>query len=93
MATFFMFGQYSRDSIRSISAKRTEKADSIIKGYGGTLRSVYALLGEHDLVIIAELPGIQEALQVSVELTKDSGISFASVPALPVADFDRMFEK
>ena len=72
MTTFFMFGNYSRDAVKGIAAKRTAKAEELIKGFGGKLRSVHALLGEYDLVLIAELPGVQEAMHVSVEISKDS---------------------
>ena len=90
MATYFFFGNYSRDAVKGINAKRTAKAEALIEGFGGKLRSVYALLGQFDLVIIAELPGIQEAMQVSVEISKETSISFVTSPALPVADFDSL---
>jgi len=90
MTTFFMFGKYSKDGLKGVSTKRTEKASSLITGYGGKLRSVYALLGDNDLVIIADLPGIQEAVQVSVDINKETGIAFSTVPAIPVADFDNL---
>ena len=92
MTTFFMFGKYSKDSLKGIAAKRTEKAEALIRGFGGTLRSIYALLGEYDLVIIADLPGVQEAAHASIELSRDSGISFTTSPAIAVADFDMMFD-
>jgi hypothetical protein len=40
--------------------------------------------------MIAELPAVPEALQVSIALTRKTGIRFRSAPALPVADFDRL---
>ena len=91
MTTFFFFGNYTRDAVDGIDASRTERAERIIQGYGGKLRSVYALLGVHDLVMIADLPGIPEAVKVSVEIMRDTGVQFATAPALPVAEFDRFF--
>ena len=92
MTTFFMFGKYSKDAIKSIAAKRTAKVEELIQGFGGKLRSVYALLGEYDIIIIAQLPGIHEALQTSIEIEKETGISFSTSAAVAVADFDLMFE-
>ena len=92
MTTFFMFGKYTKDAIKGIAAKRTAKVEELIQGFGGKLRSVYAMLGEYDLIIIAELPGIQEALHVSIDITKETGISFSTSAAMTVADFDMMFE-
>lgn len=92
MATFFMFGKYAKEALKGITAKRTARAEKLINGFGGKLRSVYALLGQYDLVIIAELPGIQEALHASIELTKETGIAFTTSAAVAIADFDLMFE-
>lgn len=90
MTTFIFFGSYTRDAIEGIDARRTKDAEQLIGGFGGKLRSVYALLGESDIVMIADLPGVPEALQVSLALTRKTGIAFRSAPAVPVADFDRL---
>ncbi len=90
MTSFFLFGSYTQDALDGIDADRTKKAEEVINGYGGKLHSVYALLGEYDIVMIVDLPGVPEALQVSMTLTRDTGIAFSSCPAIPVADFDRL---
>ena len=92
MTTFFMFGKYSKDAVKGIAAKRTAKTEQLLAGFGGKMRSVYALLGEYDLVIIADLPGTQEAVHASIEITKETGISFTTSPAIAIADFDILFE-
>ena len=90
MTTYFLFGRYTRDALDGINSKRTERADAIIQGFGGKLKSVYALLGEHDIVIIADLPGVHEAIHASVEISRETGISFTTSAAIPVVDFDRL---
>ena len=90
MTSFFLFGSYTQDALDGIDADRTKKAEEVISGYGGKLHSVYALLGEYDIVMIVDLPGVPEALQVSIALTRDTGIAFSSCPAIPVVDFDRL---
>lgn len=90
MQTFFFFGTYTRNAIEGIDARRTKQAEETITGFGGKLRSVYALLGDTDIVMIADLPGVPEAVQVSIALNQRTGIRFSSRPALPVADFDRV---
>jgi uncharacterized protein with GYD domain len=89
MTTFFLFGKYSAASIKEVSAKRTVAAAATVKKLGGELKSGYALLGEHDLVLIVELPGISEALKCSLALSRQSGIAFTTAPAVPVEQFDR----
>jgi len=54
MATFFMFGKYTSEAAKRISAERTEKAREAIEKLGGRVREIYVLLGEYDLVIIAD---------------------------------------
>ena len=90
MATYFMFGIYSTDALESISAGRTNDAERLIAKYGGKVNSMYALMGEQDLVLIVEFPDVQHAMQASVALSKRTGISFSTSPAVEVAEFDQL---
>lgn len=91
MAVFLMFGKYSSEAIKGMSAGRTKQATEIIGDYGGSVKSMYALLSDKDLVLITEFPGIDEVMKASVALTKLTGIAFTTSPAVAVEDFDRMF--
>lgn len=93
MATYFMFGKYSADAIKGISAGRTEKANKLIEKNGGEVKSIYALLGEKDLVIIVTFPGSKQALKSSVAISKLTGIAFTTCEAIAVKDFDRMISE
>ena len=90
MATFFMFGKYSPEAMKTMSSKRTTKAVDVIKKYGGKMISMYALLGEKDLVFIVTLPAMEQAMKASVALHKLTGISFSTSPAVTVEEFDRL---
>ncbi len=90
MAKFLMLGKYSADAVKGIAAERTKKAVSAIEKAGGTVESMYALLGDHDLVLMVDLPGTAEAMKISIEIAKLTGISFRSMPAIPVDEFDRI---
>ena len=92
MATFIMFGKYSRDSIGEISAKRTEKAKELIKKNGGEIKAGYSLLGKTDLILIVELPDSKLAMKTSIGLSKMLGISFTTSPAVSMEDFDKLME-
>jgi uncharacterized protein with GYD domain len=92
MATFVMFGKYSAEAVKEISAERTEKAAALIKKHGGELKSGYVLLGEKDLVLIVELPGTEQAMKTSLALTNLLGISFTTAPAVSIKDFDKMMK-
>jgi len=90
MATYVMFGKYSPDVLKNVSAQRTDQALDVIKKYGGEYKAAYALLGEIDLMVIVELPDIQHAMQASAALTKLLGVSFHTVPAVSVEEFDKL---
>ncbi|MGA9351357.1 MAG: GYD domain-containing protein [Anaerolineae bacterium] len=92
MPTFFMFGKYSIDALKEISAERTKNATAIVGDCGGEIKAGYALLGETDLVLIVDFPGVKEAMKASVELTKLLGISFTTAPAVTVEEFDKLIE-
>jgi len=93
MSTYFFFGCYSQSALKEISAKRTEKAAETFKKFGGQVKSIYALLGEHDLIIIAEVPGTEAAMQISMALQKLTGVSFSTAPAVPAEQFDKLAER
>ena len=90
MGTFFMFGKYSSEALKEISVERTDKANNLIKKFGGEVTSMYALLGEKDLVFIVNFPGLEQAMKASVALTKLTDISFTTLPAVTVEEFDKM---
>jgi uncharacterized protein with GYD domain len=90
MATFFMFGKYSAEAAKGISAERTEKAREVVENLGGRIEQMYVLLGEYDLVIIAELPRMAEAMQASLALKRLTDISFFTAAAVPVEEFDQL---
>ena len=92
MATYFMLGKYSSDSIKEISADRTDKTIRLIREIGGEVKKMYTLLGEYDAVLIVELPSIETAMKASLALNILTGISFKTFPAVHVDDFDKMLE-
>jgi uncharacterized protein with GYD domain len=90
MATYFMFGKYSLDAVKAVSAKRTDKAVTLINQNGGELKAGYALLGDIDLVLIVDLPDTERAMKTSAALSTQLGISFSTAPAVSMADFDKL---
>ncbi len=85
-----MFGKYSSESLKGIAPKRTDKTLKLFKELGGEVKSIYALLGKTDLVLIVDLPNIEQVMKASVAVHKLTGISFSSVPAVTVEEFDKL---
>lgn len=90
MAKFFMFGKYSSDAVKEISAERTVQARQLIEKLGGQVKEIYALLGEYDLVFIVELPNMTDAMKAAVALGRLTGVSFCTSAAVAVDEFDRL---
>jgi uncharacterized protein with GYD domain len=51
---------------------------------------MYALVGNYDLAFVVDFPGIAQLLKASVALTRGTGISFISSPAVSVQEFDKI---
>jgi uncharacterized protein with GYD domain len=90
MATYVMFGKYSVEGIKGISAKRSDEARAVIKKNGGELKSAYAMLGGTDVVLIVDLPDTAKAMATSAALAKLTGIAFTTSPAVSIDEFDKL---
>jgi uncharacterized protein with GYD domain len=92
MATFFMFGKYSAEALKKISAKRTSEVTKLVTQAGGKVKSIHALLGKVDLIIVVEMPGVEEVMKLGVALSRKTGISFACYPAVSAEAFDKLMD-
>ena len=90
MAIYLLFGKYSIEAFKGISAKRTDEARALIKKHGGELKAAYATLGGVDLMMAVDLPDNARAMAVSMALAKATGIGFTTSPAVPIDEFDKL---
>jgi uncharacterized protein with GYD domain len=92
MATYLMLGKYSLEALKAISPERSDRAVALIRKNGGTLKAGYALLGDTDLAIIVDLPDTERAIKTGIGLSKLLGVSFRTLPAVTVEQFDKLME-
>lgn len=90
MPIFMMFGKYTTEAMKGISPERTRKAVEVINANGGKVVSMYAVMGEHDLVFTLDFPDAEKAFATSVALNKMTGISFTTSPVVEVEKFDKL---
>ena len=90
MSTFFMFGKYTSAAAQDVSVQRTRQAHKVVEDLGGSIKGIYALMGEYDLAMIVELPRMAEAMKASVSLKRLTDISFFTTAAMPIEEFDQM---
>ena len=90
MPIFLMFGRYSSEAIKGISSERTDMARELIKENDGKIISMYAVMGEHDLVFTVDFPGADNAMAASVALFNLTGLHFTTSPVVDVEQFDKL---
>ena len=90
MSIFLMFGKYSSQATKDISSDRTKKSRKVIQKNGGKIISMFAVMGEHDLVFTIDFPDADKAIATSVALHKLTGIHFTTSPVVNVEQFDRL---
>ena len=90
MPIFMMFGKYTPEALKGISAERTRQAVALIEENEGKIRSMYAVLGEHDLVFVLDFPDAEKAMAASVALRRLTGITFTTSPVVDVEEFDSL---
>ena len=90
MQTYVMFGTYNAEAVKGVSGARTKKAAELVKKCGGEMKSIHALLGKPDLLIIAEFPDNRSAVKASLGLARATGIAFRTAAALSVEEFDKL---
>jgi len=90
MPIFLMFGRYSSEAIKDVSADRTVQARNVITKNGGKIISMYAVMGEHDLVFTIDFENADKAMATSAALYKLTGIHFTTSPVVDVEQFDSL---
>ena len=87
MATFVMLGRMSVDSMRESNPQQLAEAMALIKKNGGELKAGFGMMGKYELLLILEMPNIEQMMKTSVGLTKMlGGITFITSPAFTLEE-------
>ena len=95
MSTFYMFGTYSAEMFRDVSAGRTKEIEAMVKEYGGKIIQIHVLIGKSkdDLVLVVDFPDTETTVRFSVAMTNKLGILFVTHPAITMEKFDEIAEE
>jgi uncharacterized protein with GYD domain len=70
MPKYLIVGSYSDEGLKGLlkegGSKRRDAAEQSVKGLGGRLEAFYYAFGEHDFVVIADLPSNVDATALSL---------------------------
>lgn len=90
MRTFLIFGKSSPEELKEIILKYRAEVVRLVNSFGGDVRSMYVMLRERYLILIFAFPGIKGAMRASIALSKLTGISFTTSPAVSVDEFHQI---
>ena len=88
MSTYFLLGNYSNASLAAAREARTNAVVGILEELNGQIIAIYALLGAFDLALVVNLPDNLSAMKASIEISRQTGITFTTLPGIPIDHFD-----
>lgn len=95
MPIFVTQGRYSRDALRGMLAKpedRLEAASKLAQAAGGKLLSYYVTFGEHDFLVISDMPSEKQAAAFALTAAAAGGVTdLRTTLALTTADAKAVF--
>ena len=95
MSTFYMFGTYSAEMFRDVSAGRTKEIEAMVKEYGGKIIQMHVLIGKSkdDLVLVVAFPDEEITTCFSIALTNKLGILFVTHLTVTMEKFDKITDE
>ena len=69
--------------------KRRAVVEAALKGVGGKLESFYYTFGIRDAILIAELPGNEAAIALSMTVGASGSVRLKTTPLIPIDEVDR----
>jgi uncharacterized protein with GYD domain len=74
-------------------SKRREAARAAVQSVGGSLESMYFAFGEHDAIVIADIPDVASAVATSLTLNASGAITSRTTVLLTPEDLDAAAKK
>lgn len=92
MPTFISFVNWTEQGIRNIkeAPQRGKAARALLEKMGGKLREVYLTSGQHDLVIIADVPDGDVMAKFAMAVGSQGNVRTQTVRAWPEDEFEKM---
>ena len=74
-------------------SRRRAAAQTAIEGLGGRIEAFYYAFGEHDVVVIADLPDAASAAAASINLAASGGVTSRTTVLLTTEEIDAAVKK
>ena len=97
MPKYLIQASYSAEGLKGLqkdkASGRRAAMMTLLEGLGGKLDAVYYCLGEHDVIVIADLPNIQAATALSVGVSATGLVHTKTTALLTVEETDQALGK
>ncbi len=92
MPTYVSLIKYTQQGLSSIkdAPKRLEAARQNAKAAGGSLKAVYFVMGQYDLIAISELPDDEPAAKSAVSASAQGNVKTETLRAFTESEFLKM---
>jgi len=70
-------------------SKRRQVVEGAVKGAGGKLESFYYTFGTRDAILIVELPGLEAAMALSMNVGASGSVTLRTTPLISVEEVDK----
>ena len=97
MPKYLFQATYTADGIKGLekdkASGRAAALKSAVEALGGKLEAFYLAFGEHDAVLLADLPDNASATAFTLTVSKSGLVRTTTTPLLSVEETDRALEK
>ncbi len=89
MQTFATLVRFTAEGTKTLgeSRKRYENYQKLVQEAGGRVTASYGLLGEYDILTIAELPNEKAAARIALAIASRGTVSTQTLTAIPIKEF------
>jgi len=89
VATFAILVNFTSEGAKTIgdSKNRYQKFEQGLKEAGGRVVASYGLLGEYDILVVAEAPDEKAIAKVVLAAVSRGTVSTKTLPAIPIKEF------
>lgn len=97
MAKFLLQATYSADGLRGLQKEKASGRQDVVKraveALGGKLESMYFSVGDHDVVLIVDLPDIITGTALAIAVSASGLVRTRTTPLLTIEETDRALSK
>ena len=92
MPTYISFIQYTQQGLQKIkeSPGRLDQAKKAYEAAGGKLKDFYLVMGEYDIVVVADLPNDDAAAKLALSLGAAGNIRTRTSRAFTEAEYRKL---